>query len=214
MRAGGTLFAVFAGAAAVGAALFILIYPPVPLLQRAAEYGAPDAVRWEALDRTGMRPEVRGLRIEAQPAGLEAGRLALTHSALRGLSAGVWTFEAQRIRIVPSNPKWPSIDFDSGKGRWLARERRLELREWSSAQLRFDADLEWDSAGRIRAAQIRGNADPSELRKALAGWKTLPSNGDRPERLDFELRYEKGSLLITVNHKPFFRASWRSDGAF
>ncbi len=155
-----------------------------------------------------------GLALPAKPAGIQAGRIRMTHSLLRGLWTGKWNFEAEQIRIVPNNPKWPSIHFDSGRGRWLAASRRLELRDWNSAQLRLDADLEWDAAGRIRAAQIRGNADPAELRKALAAWKALPDSGTLASRLDFELRYEKGSLLITVNQKPFFRASWRSDGAF
>lgn len=205
---------VLAAAAAVGAALLVLIYPPVPLLQWSAAKGAPREVRWDAIHRTGVAPAMTGLALPAKPAGIQAGRIRMTHSLLRGLWTGKWNFEAEQIRIVPNNPKWPSIHFDSGRGRWLAASRRLELRDWNSAQLRLDADLEWDAAGRIRAAQIRGNADPAELRKALAAWKALPDSGTLASRLDFELRYEKGSLLITVNQKPFFRASWRSDGAF
>lgn len=202
-----------AAAAVFVSLLLLLLLPPVPLLEAAASRLAPSA-RWEALDREGTRPAARDLVLPAGPAALHAGGARLTHSAARGLVTGVWDFELRHVRVVPTDTRLPSVAFASGRGRWIARERRLELRDWVSPELKMEADLGWNRAGRIGRARIAGDADPAELRKALSAWKELSGSDLLSDRLSFELKYEKGKLFITVNGKPFFRAAWQSDGAF
>ena len=202
-------------AAVLLAAVILAFSPPKPLLQATAKNWLPPDAQWSSVGHDRGLCFIRDLEVPGRPAGFKAVDIRLTHSLLVGALSGEWRFEAERASLAPADPRWPELVFRSGRGRWVTAARRLELRDWTSDQARVDADLEWDAAGRIRLARIRGDADPSNLRKALGAWKMLKLDESAPHaRLPFELFYQKGELLIRVNDKPFFKASWRSDGAF
>jgi hypothetical protein len=197
------------------AAVLTLFFPPRVLLRAAADRWLPPASQWTSVGRAHTRCFVRGLVIPARPMGLRADAVTLTCSVPSGLVSGEWRFEVDRTVLLPADPRWPELTFRSGKGRWIAGGRRLELRDWVSEYALVNADLEWDVAGRVRLARVWGDADLSSLQKAFSAWKPLKADGFSPvARLPFELSYQKGQFLIRVNEKPFFRASWRSDGAF
>ncbi len=204
-----------AAAAVVIAAAILLFFPSKFLLNAAAERWLPTGSRWTSIGRDHVRFIIRDLTVPGRPAGFRAHAVTLTHSIPAGIFSGVWRFEADRAVLAPADPRWAELVFHSGRGRWISAERRLELREWSSEHAFANADIEWDVDGHIRRARIWGNADPSDLQKTLSAWKILKVDEAAPSaRLPFELTYQKGELLIRVNGKPFFKASWRSDGAF
>lgn len=207
MRLNRGLFVLISGFFAAGL-IWILVYPPIPLIQWTAQRYLGAWASWDSIERAGGAPTAVRVRCFGSPVRLDAARLELKHSLLQGAGSGSWSFLVRDAWVVPENPQWPSIQIASGEGRWLAGERKLELRRWTSELARVDADLVWNVSGRLDAANIRGEADPAELRKILMAWKPLPSESDTTKRLEFELVYERESLRITVNQKPFFRASW------
>ena len=189
-------------------------FPPARLLAWAARNRLNPPLEWARSGYSAMKPVFWGLSWPSRPAGLKAAQASLTHPIPAGVLSGAWSFDLKDIQIVPIDPKWPALRFETGRGTWRARERSLELRGWTSKLARFDADVRWGRSGRVESAAVRGDADASELRKALAGWKVLGADATKSRRLAFELSYQKGSLLITVDQKAFFRASWRGNVDF
>lgn len=190
--------------------------PPVFAVRAAVEHFLPPPAVWSAVGRSDGRYHVDGLSWPADAVTLTASRLTLTRVPWACIVSGAWPFEAENAKAVPSDPRWPSLEFGSGKGRWIARSRKLELREWTSPAVFLNADVAWDASGRVDAGRIWGEADTRELARALARWKVLePDSGEGGSaRKAFEFIYARESLLIRVNGKPFFKATWRSGGSF
>jgi hypothetical protein len=190
-----------------GSAGAVIIFPPDGLLRWAAKAVAHSPIEWKSSSAARGNITLHSVRYPAGSIRLEADQVVLEHGLVRCLLSGVWKVDFRGPRWVPLDSRWPPIDFESGRAVWNSRSGILELRDWLSKLVRLDADLSFNPAGQLVGAQVRGDADPGELGKALAGWKLLKARSGEI-RKTFNLDYKKGQLFIQVDQKPFFRASW------
>lgn len=198
----------------LSAAAAMLIFPPEPLLRAAARRSLPDSVVWEDAERSGTRCSLLDVEIAASgPLRVRAERVTLTRTVLGSLLSGTWHFEARGIEIASRDGRWPSLRIPSGAGQWSSAERRLLLPDWGASGVRVTADARWAPDGSLSEARLSGAADPGELAKLLSAWKRFAPDA-APEELPFTIVYEREKLLITVDEKPFFRASWSSNASF
>lgn len=202
------------------AAFSLLFYPPHFILEAAAHRALGSQVSWQSVSRSGASLVVEGIEIPAKPFTFRATHARLTHSIFQGIRTGAWSFALQDIQADPNRPPWPSVRFRSGRARWLAKARRLELEEWVSDAARLEAQIQWTAPpgkAKIETMRVAGSANSEELGGVLQVWK--PLSGRPAESVakwrNFELRYKKGALEIEVDSLPFFRAAWKSsNGAF
>lgn len=203
-------------AAMLASSLILILFPPAIFLNAALRHYMAPSTSWVTTGRNGRLCFVEGLTRPAEGAEFRIQRLGLTHDLLRGFTAQEWGFEVLNAAVIPLNSRWPSLNFDSGKGRWLSRQRRLELRDWTSSTVLVNADAEWNAQGDVVSARVWGEADVSDLSRALTLWKKYEpvEAGVEPTKKKFEFMFHKGVIFIKVNDKPFFKATWRSNSSF